>query len=244
MSTHHAAPDEPEERPSWLVPLILFAITAVIGAGILWYNVGPGVEDLTGTAIRPTSEAESVDVALGARRFVIPSNYIRLPAARSGGAMEMIELDALLPDMHGFTDADSTAVKDVSRTSPVVSIILKSGAPSLSETERMERIYRRNADPASTPAQQDGFEVTALTANSGYAGQRVFTREIDGQTVVLLCTSSDADYEIGGLCQREMAWGGGLTLTYAFRTGHLAGWEALDEKVRQLVTKLEPAGTP
>jgi hypothetical protein len=241
MSNHGSAQDEPEERPGWLYPLIIFAITAVIGAGILLFYIGPGVDDLTGATVRPTSEASAVAVSLGERRFVIPSNYIRLPAARGGGAMERIELEAILPDMRGFSEADVETMKDVSQSSPLVSIILTNGGPALSEGERFERIYRRNADPDSEPTQQDGFEVASLTANSGYAGQHVLTRLVDGRQVVLLCTANDLDYEIGGLCQREFGWGEGLTLSYAFRKSHLADWEGLDAKVRQLVTRLEPA---
>lgn len=241
MSQTSPGQDEPEERPGWLYPLILFGITAVIGAVILFLYLGPDIDQLTGNAISPTTEANTVRVTIGGENFAMPSNYIRQPAARSGGAMDHIDLDALLPDLHGFSVLDEDAVKDVTRTSPVMSIQIKAGAPELSERERFERIYARNAEPEAKTYDYAGLTVTRQSDASGYAGQDAFSAELEDGFVVFLCTRDVADHEIGGLCQRETALGENLTLTYAFRGGHLRDWREIDEKVRALVARFAEA---
>lgn len=232
---------EPVERPGWLYPLIIFVVTAAIGAAILWLYIGPGIDDLTGAAVKPTSAAESADVTIAGVSFAIPENYIRLPSARADGPRDEIELDALLPDFRGFMDGDEDALKDVSRSSPVVSIAIKAGAPEMNARERFDRIYARNADPSKGQYEFAGFVVTPLAESSGYAGQQAFTRETGSEFVVILCGGDDRTNNIGGLCQREMAWGDRLTVVYAFRGGHLTDWPDLDAGVKALIKGLEAA---
>lgn len=235
---------EPIQRPSWLVPLILLGITGLLAVAILVWYLAPSLEDLFGGADMPTADVGVVELSLGERRFAIPANYIRRPEARAGGAMTIIELDALLPDMHGFTAADTEAMRDVTRNSPVVTITLEAKAPEFAEGERFDRIYARNADPARPPYPYAGFTAHPMAPDSGYAGQQVFTREIDGAMIVVVCTDDDTEQEIGGLCLREMAWGDGLTLTYGFRGGHLQEWADVDKAVTSLLTRLEVKPSP
>ena len=240
MTDDRRAANEPEERPGWLYPLILLAITAAIGAVILYLYVGPGLDELTGAAVRPTSEQAPIAVTLGTRRFAIPGNYIRLPAQRRAGAASEIELEAFLPDMHGYSEADAEGQRDVSCHSTVVALILKAGAPDLSERERFERIYQRNADPLKPPYEYFGLTVFQMAETSGYAAQHVFTRELDGgEFAVVICSPDDKDHDIGGLCMREMAWGEGLTAIYSFRGGRLRDWKEIDDAVKELLARLE-----
>lgn len=236
-------PDEPEEKPSWLYPLLIAAITLAIGAAILWIYLGPSLDDITGAAIRPTSESSIHQVRLGERRFDIPGNYIRLPASRRAGPANEIELDALLPDLHGFADGEDDDIRDVSRESKLVSVTLKVGSPELSERERLDRIYLRNADPAMPAYQYEGFTAMPMSASSGYAGQQVFSREDEGHFALLICTADDDERDVGGLCIREMAWGPNLTAIYAFRGGRLKDWTDIDAAVKALLMRLEPAAS-
>lgn len=242
MSRPHD-PNEPEEKPSWLYPLIITAITAVIAAGILWLYLGPSLDDITGASVRPTSESDVYQVTLGERRFDVPGNYIRIPAARRSGPATEIELDALLPDLHGFADGEEDEIRDVSRTSSLVAITLKAGSNELTERERFERIYLRNADPAKEPYLYEGFDVLPMGPDSGYAGQQVFTREDEGHFALVICTADNNEQEIGGLCIREMAWGPGLTAIYTFRGGRLKEWREIDAAVKALLMRLEPAAS-
>jgi hypothetical protein len=236
--------NDPVERPGWLYPLIVFVVTAAIGAAILWLYIGPGIDDLTGAAVKPTSAAGSARVTIGGTGFSIPENYIRLPSARADGAPAEIELDALLPDFHGFMDGDDEVMKDVSRASPVVSILIRAGAPDMTARERYDRIYARNADPERGQYEFAGFVVTPLSDNSGYAGQQAFSRQAGDEFVVILCGGDDRTNNIGGLCLREMTWNDNLTVIYAFRGGHLQNWPTLDAGVKALIKALEakPAG--
>lgn len=236
-------PDEPEEKPSWLYPLIIAAITFVIGAIILWLYLGPSLDDLTGASVRPTSEGQIYQVVLGERRFDVPGNYIRLPAARRDGAASEIELTALLPDLHGFAEGEEDEIRDVTRGSSVVSIMLKAGSPDLTERERFERIYRKNADAAVPEFAYEGFDVLTMGADSGYAGQKVFSREDEGHFALIICTEDDNEKDIGGLCIREMAWGPSLTAIYTFRGGRLKEWPEIDAAVKALLMRLEPAAS-
>ncbi|MFT3811540.1 MAG: hypothetical protein QM698_16630 [Micropepsaceae bacterium] len=236
-------PGDPEEKPSWLYPLIVASITFVIGAVILWLYLGPSIDDLTGAAVRPTSESEVFQIVLGERRFDVPGNYIRLPASRRTGPASEVELTALLPDLHGFADGEEDDIRDVTRGSKVVGIMLKAGSPELTERGRFERIYLKNADGALPAFDYEGFHVTPMAADSGYAGQKVFTREDEGHFALIICTEDDNDKEIGGLCIREMAWGPRLTAIYTFRGGRLKEWTEIDAGVKALLMRLEPAAS-
>lgn len=236
-------PGEPEEKPSWLYPLIIAAITFVIGAMILWLYLGPSLDDLTGASVRPTSEGQIYQVVLGERRFDVPGNYIRLPAARRDGAASEIELTALLPDLHGFAEGEEDEIRDVTRGSSVVSIMLKAGSPDLTERERFERIYTKNADASVPEFVYEGFDVLTMGADSGYAGQKVFTREDEGHFALIICSEDDNEKDIGGLCIREMAWGPSLTAIYTFRGGRLKEWSEIDAGVKALLMRLEPAAS-
>lgn len=240
MSGAHPGSDEPEERPGWLYPLILASITVVIGAVILLVML-VDLNSLAGPAAAPTTDAELVRVTIGGRTLAVPSNYMVRTSDRDGGAKESVELVALLPDLHGFGSADRDAIKDVSRTSPVVTITLMAGAPELDERTRLERIYRRSADPGVASYDQAGLTVIPLADTSGYAGQDALSGEIDGATVVFLCTRDDPEHELGGLCQRETAFGADSTLVYAFRSGRLPEWKDLTAKVGALLAGFEAA---
>lgn len=234
-------PAEPEEKPGWLYPLIIAGITAAIAVVFLWYLLGPSIDDLTGASIRPTSQSNVYEVVLGERRFDIPGNYIRLPAARRTGPAAEIELDGLLPDLHGFADGDEDEIRDVSPNSPLVAIKLTAERPLLTERERFERVYLKNADQNAEQEVFEGFTATRMSEDSGYAGQQVFSREDDGHFAAIVCTADGPNGEIGGYCLREMAWGSGLTATYGFRRGQLKNWKALDAAVKALLVRLEPA---
>lgn len=236
-------PGEPEEKPGWLYPLIIAAITLAIGAVILWLYLGPTLDDITGAAVRPTSESAAYQVVLGERRFDVPGNYIRLPASRRSGPASAIELDALLPDLHGFAAGEEDEIRDVTRNSSLVTITLKVGAPELTERERFERIYLRNADPAMAVYEYQGFTVTPMSPDSGYAGQQVFTREDEGHFALIICSTDNNEQEIGGLCMREMAWGPNITAIYQLRRGRLTGWVEVDAAVKALLMRLEPAAS-
>jgi hypothetical protein len=240
-----AGPDEDiEERPGWLYPLIIFLITAGIGAVILYLYVGPGLDELTGTKVKPTGNMETVQITIGNRRFVIPVNYIRLPQQRRDGPAGEVELNAYLPYMHGFTDADADAARDVTRKSPGISIILKAGVPELSERDRWERVYKPNANPTDPPFEYFGLTITPMSPQSGFADERVCTRQMtDAEFAVLRCTTDDNDHDIGGLCMREMRWGDGLTVTYGFRGGRLKEFQDIDAAMKEFLRRLEPSSS-
>ncbi len=242
MSERH--PEEPEERPGWLYPLIVAGVTAIIGAVILVFYLSPDIETVTGGGARRTTDTTPVTVTLGARRFVIPANYIRQPDARIDGATTEIELEAFLTDMHGYGALDADAARDVTRQSPVVTIILKAGPPALDDRQKFERLYAPNADPDQPAYAYRDFTVTPMGPGSGYAGQQVFTYEKDGAFFVMACSADDKDYDTGGLCQREMKWGEDITVRYAFRGGRIRDWMEIDASVGELLGRLEEKPEP
>lgn len=239
LNDQNARPDEPEERPSWLIPAILTGITALVGAVILYYFIGPRPEDLINPQLRPTSNTQAVAVTIGARSFSIPQNYILRPAARAGGAVNDIELEALLPDMRGYSTADAEAFADLSRRSARVSVLVSAGAPAMNERERYERVIVRLKSPGAEPYDYQGFKVAPLGGDTGYAGQEALTREENGEFVLLICTPDDRELGVGGLCRREIAVGSDLTVRYAFRGASVERWREIDAAVRALLQRLE-----
>ncbi len=226
----------PKQRSSWRWPIMGFALTAVMAAAVALYYFGPRPAEVMGTAIRPTAAIDPVAVKIGSVSLVIPSNYILLPNARNGGAMEEIELAALMPDLHGFKAGDDAAFDDVSEESRILRILIRSRANALTERDRFDRWQRDNAIQRAEETGPAGLVVWRFDPDSGAGGttERIYVHDEDGLFALYRCTPAD-DGRGATICSRWMPVGTGVRANYRFSQKWLADWRALDEKVDRLL---------
>ncbi len=226
----------PKRRSSWRWPIMGFALTAVMAAAILLYYFGPRPAEVMGTAFRPTAASDPVAVKVGSVSLVIPANYILLPNARNGGAMDEIELAALMPDLHGFKAGDDAAFDDVSDESRVMRILIRSRANALSERDRFDRWQRDGAVMRAEETGPAGLTVWRFDPDSGAGGtaERLFVFDGEGTFALYRCTPAE-DGRGATYCSRWMPVGTGVRANYRFTQKWLADWRALDERVDKLL---------
>src|SRR6476620_11817791 len=90
------------ERPGWLIPLVVFAITALLTGLVLLYYFAPPANLFIEERSSPTARTAPVSLSVSGVEFRIPSNYIRYKSVRRGGAMRQIALFVALPDFRGY----------------------------------------------------------------------------------------------------------------------------------------------
>ena len=220
-----------KQHSSWLIPLMVFFVTACLSALVLAYYFAPASPGLVQEQSAPTDATRTIAVSVGATRFRIPANYIAMASQRRDGVTNDLALIATLPDLKGYT---LDAAPDLTANGPdsrVIDIMLKNGRPVLPEQDRLDRIYMGQViDPKGKPGPY-GLRQYAFRADSGYHDQDLFVGSSDTGPAVLLCTKLAPDVVSPG-CLRDMPLGGGLSLSYRFKRGHLREWRVIDAGVR------------
>ncbi len=227
-------PHGPRERPSWLPPLVLFGITAALGAGILAILLWPRVAELVWPS--STESVKLVRVDLSGAALDVPQNLIARPSARGGGRTEELALLGLLPDMAGFSAEEAEAFSDHSGGSRLVRVTLRRPAEPKTERERFEAIYARQLDP-SVPAMPAGdLKLVAFAPDGGYRDRRLYLRDEGDDFAAIVCARAGAT-GAGDACARTVLVGG-IEATYEFRDGRLKDWRTIDAAVKGLVERL------
>jgi hypothetical protein len=223
------------QHSGWLLPLVVFFVTACLSALILAYYFARPSTSLVDEQPAPTDATRIIALSVGTTRFRVPANYIALASQRRGGAADELTLIATLPDLKGYTldvASDLTANGPDSR---VIDIRVKTGRTVLPEQDRFTRIYLEQvADPKGV-AGPYGLRQYAFRADSGYHDQDLFVGTDDAGSQVLLCTKL-APNVVSPSCLRDIPLGHGLSLSYRFKRGHLREWRAIDNGIRARLT--------
>jgi hypothetical protein len=224
-----------KQRSGWLVPLVVFFVTACLSALVLAYYFAPSPPGKTQEQPAPTDATRDIALSVGALRLHVPANYILLASTRRGGPVNDLSLIAILPDLKGYTLG---AAQDFTANAPdsrVVAIRLKSDQTLLPERERLERIYLTQVEDSKGQAGPYGLRQYAFRADSGYHDQDLLVGMGDGGPMVLLCTKLAPDIASPS-CLRDMPWASGLALSYRFKRAQLSQWRAIDSGIRALIT--------
>jgi hypothetical protein len=224
------------QRSGWLIPLAVFFATACLSALVLAYYFVPEGSALGVELPAPTGATGSVALSLGAARFRIRANYLPLASTRKGGAVAIIPIAALLPDLSGYSASAADAFADHSAGARVVAISLRATAIPPPEAERLRRIYLlQTLDRTGAPG-PFGLYQYAFRADSGYHNQDLFVGRTNSGMVILLCTKADPEVAAPS-CMRDTALAPDLAMSYRFKRAQLKAWRSIDAKVRALVTR-------
>ncbi|HEY4264987.1 MAG TPA: hypothetical protein VGM72_06690 [Micropepsaceae bacterium] len=220
-----------QQHSGWLIPLVVFFVTAFLSALLLVYYFGPAPPGLAQEQPAPTDATRMIALSVGTMGLRIPANYIAMASARRGGVLNELALIATLPDLQGYT---LDAAPDLTANSPdsrVVNIMLESGKRVLPEQERLDRIYFVQMDDAKGKPGPYDLRQYAFRADSGYHDQDLFVGATDAGPAVFLCTKLAADV-VSPSCMRDLPFGDGLSLSYRFKRGHLGEWRRIDKNMR------------
>lgn len=222
------------ERPGWLVPLAVFAATALLSGLLLLYYLGPRPASLMREHPSPTASRDPVSLTVGGARFRIPANYLRYKSARRGGPQEEVALAAVLPDFRGYSDADAQLFTGNAADSPVVYILLHAERLKLGEMDRFRRIYLNYVTDEHGKAGPFGLAQYEFRDDSGYRGEDLFVGHLGTRPVVLRCVRMSAGVPSPS-CLREVRLAHRAGFSYRFKRAQLSRWREIASGVDALV---------
>jgi len=222
------------ERPGWIVPLTVFAITALLSGLLLLYYLGPRPAALMREHPNPTGSRDPVSLSVDEVTFRIPANYIRYNSARRGGMQMEVALAAALPDFRGYSDRDAQIFSANTADSPVVYILLHEEKLKLGEVDRFRRIYLNYVVDENGKAGPFGLSRYEFRDDSGYRGEDLFTGGLGTRLVVLRCVRMSADVPSPS-CLREVRLTHHVGLSYRFKRAQLSRWREIASGVDELM---------
>ncbi|HEX3652664.1 MAG TPA: hypothetical protein VHU18_07565 [Rhizomicrobium sp.] len=222
------------QRSGWLIPLTVFAVTAVLSGAVLIYYLAPTPAALIGNRPAPTAQTDRVELSVGGVNFTIPSNYIRYRSARKGGPQKQVALFAMLPDFRGYTDADAQIFSSNAADSPIVYILLHDEGLKLSEQDRFQRIYLGYIIDPHGHRGPFGLTQYVFRDDSGYRGEDLFVGRFGTRMVVLRCVRM-SDSVSSPSCLRETRLAHHAGVSYRFKRAQLSRWREVASGVDTLV---------
>jgi hypothetical protein len=240
MSRSDNADDTVQKRSGWLIPLGVLVVVLILSGGFLLFYLFPSPPPLFAEQQSPTSDSSVVALEVNGQKLWIPSNYLEFESARRGGRRRDIELFALMPDLGGWSNWDSSSFADNSPSSNVVYISIREDKVNLTEPDRLRRIYLGYiSDPKGTPAWY-GLTQYAFRADSGYHAEDLFVGHARSGLVILHCAKLGPDVPSPN-CWRDMNLAKGVSVSYRFKRKRLNHWLAIADGVEKLVTTFRRA---
>lgn len=235
--------EEVRRESSWRYALGVFAATLVLSAFFLYHYVGPSVDDLSGSAPKPTISDDRSSIAVGEALFSIPANHTVYPRARRSGRRPSIDLYALWPTMRPYSPTQRSEFIENAPRSRRIDIHIAAEKQLFDEMQRLERLYMPLTLANSATRTPSGLtrysfaERRPDTPTNGYKDAELYIGETaDGQRLVLLC-GIETEINIAPDCRREYEFAG-VSVAYRFKRPYLPEWRAIDERVRGFVADL------
>lgn len=223
----------------WRPPLLIALGIAVFGVLFLIYYLGPTPSDIVGNNPKPTASQDRISLSVGGKNFSIPANYTRIPATRAGGLFDEVALYALLPDLAGYDTANDQAFEDVSAESRVVFITLQRSKSSMTERNRLDRIYMQQVTDQQGSPGPDNLAAFTFGESSSYFGDDLFVgTDGAGNVLVYRCAKPTEEVKAPD-CRRITEIGGDVTLQYQFKRTHLEQWRQIDARVMELIANFQ-----
>ncbi len=226
--------DTIRQRSGWLIPIGVFAITALFCVLVLMYYLFPAPASLIEDHPAPTARADAVPLSINGIKMTIPANYILFKNARQGGNRNEIHLITVLPEFRGYSDWDSQSFANNAADSPFIDLLIHAEPLNLSEAERLKRIYMNFVtNPAGSPGPY-GLTQYAFRDDSGYHNEDLFVGGSADAPIVLHCDRLSQEVRSPS-CWREMPLKRSVVVNYRFKRARLADWREIANGVNTLV---------
>ncbi len=228
--------EEVKEDSPWTYPLIIIGITLLLSVGVFYYYFGPSLSDIRGDTPEASARTASIHMAIGGTNFVIPENHTQFPRARRGGPRDSVALYALFPTFEAYTVRNDHHFIENGPENPINYFQIEISRLPMSETERVDLIYRERLSDA--PSEETDFGLTRheFADGTAYEDQDLFlATSDDGQMIAFICTQLTNQVPSPN-CRREMILPDGLVLSYRFKQHYLPQWQQIDTGLQRLVT--------
>lgn len=183
-----------------------------------------------------TEETTRHAIVIGNDTMILPANMIRFETQRTSGVQTAIDLYFTWPEMEGYSMARASVFNQSHSAGPLIFARVAQATMSRDMSGRFGPIYMRLVEGSALPGPA-GLSAWRLKPGTGYAGELLFaeTRDAEDRYVVRCLVDSrpsDAEFETFTGCQRDIAVGGDLSLTYRFSSDLLPHWKAIDDAVK------------
>lgn len=234
MSRSDELDDTIRQHSGWLIPIGVFAVTALLSAMVLLFYLAPAPTSFIEEHPAPTSRTDPISLSVGSMAFTIPANYVLYKSARQGGIRRDIALFATLPDFRGYSDWRSQLFVGNAFDSTIVYLLIREEPLNITEAERLQRIYLNFVVDAAGKPGPFGLTEYTFRDDSGYHGEDLFVGGTSDNPVVLRCDRFSQQVRSPS-CLRDMRLKHGVALSYRFKRAHLADWRAISDGVRALI---------
>ncbi len=235
------AQDEVVERPPWLIPVLVAAGVVVFAAIFLWYYVGPTADEILGIAPEATDRMDAVQVSIGDVQMGVPANYTRFAGARTGGALERIDLHVLLPELVPFAERMREEFDRSDPLSPVLHMRVEEAPNILAGQPRLELVYLPAVTNREGEAGPHGLRHYVFRNETGFNGQDMYVGKGPAGAPIILVCARDAPLL---WCRREILLTETVVLRYRYKRAHLEDWKQIDDKVLALIATFRANAKP
>ena len=229
--------DKPVGHSGWLIPLGIFLVTFALSGLVLLFYLAPQPRPLGAEQISPTSLSDSVALHVRDLTLNIPSNYLQFESARQGGNRKDVALFALLPDMAGYSSANSESFTSDAPDSPAVYMLIREDMNYLSPNDRLARIYMPYI--VNPKGEQGPFGLTqyVFRDDSGYRSEDLFVANTDKGPLMLLCGRFSQQVTSPSCLAIDRPIAKNVSLSYRFKRAHLARWQDINGNVDKLIAR-------
>jgi len=232
-----------QERPAWLIPVLVAAGIVTLSILFLYYYFGPTPREILGLAPEASERTVGIEAIVGTIRYVIPENYTRYPVQRAGGVQREIALHALLPNLEPYSLSKRALFESNTPDSPVIYITLREAGVTLPAEQRMRRVYEKYLDDEAPERDLLGMDHYRMRQNSGYRDQDLFVYHDErGRLALLLC------YRLTPLidspnCSRTLLLTDTVAVSYRYKRAHRANWLEIDRAVLAAIREFDATPT-
>lgn len=234
MSRSEDFDDTIRQRSGWLIPVGVFAVTAILSAMVLLFYLAPTPASFIEEHPAPTSRSDPIPVTVDGVRFTIPANYILYKSARQGGPRKEVALVALYPDLHGYSDWESQTFAGDAADSPVIYLLIREEPLNITEAERLQRIYMNFVSDSSGRPGPFGLTHYDFRDDSGYRDEDLFVGGSAEAPIVLRCDRFSQQVH-SPYCLRDIRWKRGVAVSYRFKRALLGNWRQIADGVDRLI---------
>ena len=245
MSNSKLGGDEIREESSWRYALSLFVATLVLCAVLLYYYVGPRMEEIGGNVPSPVVSEERVNLAIGDARFSIPANFTVYPRDRRGGVRDEVYLYALWPTFSGYSAPRRNEFVENSKNTRRLDLTISKRTTTFGEKDRIEKLYlpqTKDRNGVFSPHQLRQYvfnEQSPDVPTNGYSGYELYIGETEDEGRIALFCQIERDEIAAPYCWREYETAGDVTIIYRFKKPYLAEWRNIDREVRTFIGTLK-----
>lgn len=223
-------------RPSFVVKLFyLAAILVLVSLALSVAGRWAGQHLALGGHSTSTVQHE---IVIGNNVLSVPANMIRFPGARQDGLASSLQLYVHWPDMEGYSDATRDDFNHVEGSRNILFLTFERQVMSRDMSGRFDPVYRSLIEKPGRRGPGD-LTVHDFQPGLGYAEEILLVAGTgDPSPFVARCLSGEAASVSLAPCERDIAFGDGLSMTYRFPAELVPDWATLDAAMARFARSL------